>query len=274
MHRHRPLVVSSPAGRAAPHAGRVAACAALGLAALAACACAGGQPGTAQAATGDGVVPTTWYAAEFKGGVTRDWFPEDQIDIDNLPKSMVSYEITSDPDAVEPTPEQQARADAFVKASLDAAKRHGWFDYEKGLADGFELMHADPLHYAHREYIMDDELLNPDKPEFLMYYDTQQGKRLAGVMYLTRSNSERGPQFGGPLTIWHYHVWDSPRCLDGELLVCGDPLPGGDSCELGEPLRRSPEMIHVWFFNHPHGPFASTMTLPPQIVQRLEDRGY
>jgi hypothetical protein len=240
-------------------------CLCLALTALAALSC--GEPRASSRTAG------RRWATEFKGGVTRNWFPEEQIDVNNPPKVMVSYEVTTDPQAVEPTADQRKRAEDFIKASFEAAQRHGWFEFGNGLADGYVLMHSDPLHYVQRDYIMDDELLNPDKPESLMYYDTPSGKRLAGVMYLTRTKDERGPQFGGPLTIWHYHVWESPRCMDGEMLVCGVPLPD-DACEVGVPMRRSPEMMHVWFFNHPHGPFATTMTLPPQIVHRLEERGF
>jgi hypothetical protein len=216
--------------------------------------------------------PTKYWVSKFMGGVTHNWFPEEQLDYANVDEPMVAYEVTTDPNAT-PTAEDQQRAKDFVRATFDAAKRHGWFDYDTGLADGFQLMHDDPLHFAKPEYVEDDEILNPDKPEFLMYYDTERGKMLAGVMYLTRSPHERGPQFGGPLTIWHYHIWDTPRCLKGQMLVCGDPQSTGD-CAEGEATRRSPEMIHVWLFDHPHGRFASTMALPAPIIKILAERGF
>ncbi len=234
-------------------------------------ACTGGEGETAAKPAEKS--EAQWYVSEFMGGVTRHWFPEEQVNFDNPGKSMIAYEVTAFPERTEPTPEQAQRAQELVRASFDAAQRHGWFNYEKGLADGFELMHSDPLHFAKREYVMDNEILNPEKPEFLMYYDTEKGKLLAGVMYLARTNEERGPQVGGPLTIWHYHVWDTPRCLDGELLVCGDPDPTRQ-CAEGEALLRSPEMMHVWLFNHPHGPFSSTMALPPEHIRVLAQRGF
>lgn len=66
----------------------------------------------------------------------------------------------------------------------------------------------------------------------------------------------RGPQVGGPLTLWHYHVWFRPKCLRGGLLSTGE---GRNGCRDGEPSHRSPEMLHLWFLDHPMGRFATTM---------------
>ena len=45
------------------------------------------------------------------------------------------------------------------------------------------------------------------------------------------------------------------------------------SCDEGVPADRSPEMIHVWFIEHPEGAFATTMRLTDDLIDRLaEDR--
>ena len=93
---------------------------------------------------------------------------------------------------------------------------------------------------------------------------------LAGLMFYTRRSDERGPQVGGPLTRWHYHVWASPNCLVDGLLSVGSPRDG--RCARGEPAHRSPEMLHVWFLDHPEGPFATSMWLKPDQLRTLIER--
>ena len=182
------------------------------------------------------------------------------------------YELTRYPDAT-PNPEQQARADELLRHSLEAAQRNGWFDYEQGLAAGFHLKPTlDVLHYAHDDFLRDDRLLDPERPEFLMYYDTPNGKKLAGVMDLARTLVESGPQIGGPLTIWHYHIWAKPMCWEAGIPI-GEPDRYG-ACAEGVFSIRSPEMIHVWFMDHPQGPFATAMTLTPDLIEQLANDHY
>ena len=46
-------------------------------------------------------------------------------------------------------------------------------------------------------------------------YPTAEGQKLAGFMFQTNERYDRGPQLGGPLTVWHYHVFNRLRCVDG-----------------------------------------------------------
>ena len=117
-------------------------------------------------------------------------------------------------------------------------------------------MGKDKEHYPSHEYLFDDKVLDPDRPEFLMYSDTPRGKLLVGYMFFTRTNEEKGPQPGGALTAWHYHPWQPQgRCLLKGLLPVGRPDASGQ-CAEGVLVMRSPEMMHVWFVDHPLGPFA------------------
>ena len=95
-----------------------------------------------------------------------------------------------------------------------------------------------------------------------MYYKTKDGEFLLGVMYL--AIGERGPQVGGPLSKWHYHI-DRRMCYERGVLPIGTVQEDG-SCEKGFPNVRSPEMLHVWFFDHPEGKYATTMGLSEQIL--------
>ncbi|MDP6979308.1 MAG: hypothetical protein QF570_12010 [Myxococcota bacterium] len=200
------------------------------------------------------------------------WRPESEIPAEPQESpAMVLWELTAFEPGSPPTPEQQAAADALLEDCYRAALEHGWYDFEKGLADGFQLMFEDRRHYENREYILDDRVLDPDRPEFLMYYGTPRGKRLSGFMFYTDEPLARGPQPGGNLMIWHYHVWKQTLCLLDGLVSVGV----GDSsgrCKDGTPTHRSPEMLHVWLIDHPEGPFTTSMMLEPRLFRRLVEQ--
>jgi hypothetical protein len=213
-----------------------------------------------------------FYISEY-GGSERSWRPEEVLDAKSLKRPMVTIEVTRFAGQEKPTPEQQRAADELVRRTLQAAKERGWFEFEQAGKDDFQLMHADPIHHGNMDYILDDAVLDPEKPEFLLYYDTAKGKKLAGVMYLVSKPDERGPQVGGPLTIWHYHAWQKAKCLLNGMVVVTEPSADG-SCMVGEPSNRSPEMMHVWFLDHPNGPFSTKMSLPPELLKQLEEREF
>ena len=186
---------------------------------------------------------------------------------------MLIHEVSEFSDRKEPTAAQRAAADDLAARSVAAAMVNGWFDYANGVRDGYTLMFGDEVHYVNREYALDDVILDPERPEFLMYYDTDAGKKLAGFMFYTRSMDEWGPQIGGPLTVWHFHTWNREICLAGGIFAIA--LPENGRCLLGIPAWRSPQMMHVWLLDHPSGRFASSMKLEPMLLKRLiSKRGY
>ncbi|MEE2663656.1 MAG: hypothetical protein VX681_06025 [Myxococcota bacterium] len=203
------------------------------------------------------------------------WIPEREVTREPQREPvMVIWELDSSPDRL-PTAAERAAADDLVARSWDAVARHGWFDFQRARADGYRLLHGDKRHYYNEDHIFDDAILDPDRPEFLMYYGTPRGQKLAGLMFYTRRPGEPGPQIGGPLTRWHFHVWAEPNCLVGGLLSVATATRGvgGDGdCERGAPEHRSPEMLHVWLLEHPEGPFATSMWLRPEQLRSLIDR--
>jgi hypothetical protein len=187
------------------------------------------------------------------------WIPESEVPRrPQIEPAMVIWEVSEPDPTAPPTPAQRTAAAALVARCREEAERRGWFDFRQGLADGYRLMVGDRRHYVNAEHLFDDAVLDCTRPEFLMYYGTPRGKLLAGVMFYARAADERGPQIGGPLTLWHYHIWFRPKCLRGGLLLTGE---GRNGCRDGDPSHRSPEMLHVWFLDHPDGPFATTMWL-------------
>lgn len=229
--------------------------------------------GPASATALEKLVKGHWYVSRF-GGPERKWRFGDggQIAPQKRP-GMLIYEMTQFP-GPKVTEAQQDAADELLVASHRAALENGWYDYEKGMASGYELQFNDEAHYVNRKFLFDDGLLDPTRPEFLMYYDTSLGKRLVGFMFYVKRARAHGPQVGGPLTTWHFHVWSSPHCFIGGLHAIGVPNAKG-ACERGRPASRSPEMLHVWLVDHPSGPFATRMRIGPPLLERLvRERGF
>jgi hypothetical protein len=199
-----------------------------------------------------------WYLSDFFRRVEQ-WVPEAGVDLNELQLGM--YELTQYPNQ-EPTQAQRDAADKIINDSYETAVRNGWLSKEKGLSDGYEAMYGDPVHFVNVEYVFDGETLNPEKPEVLMYYQTPEGDFLMGVMFL--AIGERGPQVAGPLSKWHYHI-DRRMCYEQGVLPIGSKDEQG-ACAAGFPNIRSPEMLHLWFFDHPEGRFATKMGLSGQTL--------
>ena len=101
------------------------------------------------------------------------------------------------------------------------------------------------------------------------------------------SNTE-GEQIGGPLTVWHYH----PVRTEGrthnvpfyirELVNRSKSINSTDEFfritgvefknieDYIENRRRTSEMIHVWFVEHPEGPFGTSMSVPVENLEKPE----
>jgi hypothetical protein len=58
-----------------------------------------------------------------------------------------------------------------------------------------------------------------------------------------------------------------PRCIRDGVIGIGYAELG--ECEEGDPSFRSPEMLHVWLFDHPAGRFSSMMHLSDATVKEM-----
>jgi hypothetical protein len=189
---------------------------------------------------------------------------------------MIVWEVSEYPPGSVPTPAQLAAGDDMIERCYEAALRHGWHEYDRGLADGYRSI--DSYHYRNDEYMVDDHVIDPDRPEALMYIATPPDgqQHLAGIMFYAKNREARGPQFGGPLTIWHWHTWLRPQCIVDDLSVNWSV---NGKCKRGVPDQYSGEMMHVWLVDHPVGPFGSPMFLPYKdliagLEKRFEERGF
>jgi hypothetical protein len=152
------------------------------------------------------------------------------------------------PDVAAATDEQRARAEALWKASVATAER--WRDPEAAVAAGFRFRDGEAgperrvrfLHVPNPAWRADGRVLDPDRPETLVYWNGPGGElTLVGVMY-TAARGAPGPAVGGPITRWHEHE----SCRDPVTRAkLGRPVDG--ACPQGQVYRRSGEMMHVWF---------------------------
>lgn len=212
---------------------------------------------------------TEWYVRELNWrGYKGEWMPAEELSTRDYPLIETSQ---YHPDC-KPTPQQEAWAEDFLHRSYLSAVEHGWFDYDKGAEDGFVPYKPNARngnHFVNVEYSLDDRILDPERPEYLMYYKTADGgMQLVGFMYFVRELEEKGPQPGGPLTVWHYHQFAIPGCLYNMQMFSAKEGPDGYYCEDGDLVgHESPEMLHIWFVDHPEGDYATSMTLPPGVLE-------
>ena len=141
-----------------------------------------------------------------------------------------------------PTLEQQEAADKLAAETKAGVAKY--VDFSAAEADGYQPSSPSwrPItHYLNPGYHRDGEILDPDRPEALVYANTSEGAVLLGAMYLMSEPGDSGPQIGGCLTQWHAHS------LRGWA---------------------TPEMMHVWSIDVPGGPFSELR--PRQFVESLE----
>jgi hypothetical protein len=159
------------------------------------------------------------------------------------------------------TPEQQARAEALVVATMrdlpafaDVATLPALGYRSIGdSSTGFE-------HYINYGYIADEAFLDPTKPESLVYRVDGDARTLVSAMFIARQRPIDDPElvdYGGPLMQWHVHenlCWavgdDGPKVV-GVLDDAGNCPPGSVNAGGDNP------MVHVWITPHECGPFAA-----------------
>ena len=159
------------------------------------------------------------------------------------------------------TAQQRQWAEDFYHRSLASTLKHGWFDIDKALQQGFQADRINRTHYPNLDNMFDDVILDPDRPEWLVYHDSPDGKVLMALMFFTRELVEVGPTPAGPLAQWHYHPYRYERCAVKGLWTVGKTDSDG-KCAEGIPVTRTPEMFHVWFIDHPLGCFTEMKIVP------------
>jgi hypothetical protein len=159
------------------------------------------------------------------------------------------------------TPAQQAAAENLISATLLTLPH--WEDFAVAEAEGFRSIgdgFTGSEHFINWDFAADDNVLDPARPESLMYDTTGGGRRLVAAMYMAAPGTslDAVPELGGALTQWHIHdnLCFLPGSGDAGPRVAGLTDATG-AC--GEGLIQFPAtpMIHVWIESHPCGPFAA-----------------
>lgn len=113
-------------------------------------------------------------------------------------------------------------------------------------------------HWLNRAYFNDGDILDPARPEGLVYLETGHGLRLVAAMFVMDRAGQTPPVVRG--ATWHHHVW-----CQGTGGI-GIPLPG-KACPPGTSLQTGPEMLHVWMPGIDIPAFATSMA--PSVVCHL-----
>lgn len=169
------------------------------------------------------------------------------------------------------TAKQQAEAENLVSTTLLGLPQ--WADQKVAEAAGFRSIGdggTGTEHLVNQGYMDDDVILDPDKPESLVY-DVKDGKKtLSAAMYMMKTGTPLAdvPKLGGALMQWHTH---QNLCYNAQGKVSGITNAAGD-CPKG--LFKPPEtpMIHVWIRQNECGPFAALEGIGAGAIADGEER--
>ena len=155
----------------------------------------------------------------------------------------------------DPTPAERAAAADFLVATRTALARYS--DPARAAVDGYRVngLAGIDFHASNPAYEHDDRVLDPARPETLVYAVAPDGRPvLLGAMFLMPSLHQPGPTIGGPLTVWHAHEHIcfslTPPGLAGLLSPLG-------MCPVGSiDVPLTAEMIHIWIVPGAPQPFG------------------
>jgi len=113
-------------------------------------------------------------------------------------------------------------------------------------------------HYVNWSYVDDGHILDPARPESIVYQRRDGAQVAVAAMYSLPLGSTFAdvPDVGGALTQWHVH---RNLCLtnDPEQKIILRFTAGDGSCPPGTSKASNTPMLHVWTVPNPCGPFAA-----------------
>jgi len=113
-------------------------------------------------------------------------------------------------------------------------------------------------HFVNWSYVDDGHILDPKRPESLVYEVRNGRQSVVAAMYMLPFHSTFAdvPDVGGGLTQWHVHA---DLCLTNDptqKFVAGFAALNGP-CPAGTTKAGNQPMLHVWSIPNPCGPFAA-----------------
>jgi hypothetical protein len=157
------------------------------------------------------------------------------------------------------TPAEQTRAEKLLRATLTDLPKFS--DPATAEAAGYRSI-GDSVtgdeHYVKWAYVDDGDILDPKKPESLVY-EWRGGKQsLVAAMFMLPFGSHFTdiPDVGGALTQWHVH---RDLCLtdDPEQKIVAGLTSVDAACRPGTTKAGDTPMLHVWIVPNECGPFAA-----------------
>lgn len=142
------------------------------------------------------------------------------------------------------TPEEVAAATSVWLTAVTALAPYR--DPQRAAEDGYEVegIHGLDFHASNPGHAADGRIVDPTRPEDLIYAEGPNGPVLLGAMFEMPDGAGPGPAFGGPLTVWHAHEHICFGLIPLGMTGLLSPLGG---CPMGSvDITRTPEMIHVW----------------------------
>ena len=172
------------------------------------------------------------------------------------------------------TPAEQLRAEKLIEKTIADLKFFA--TPAEAYAAGYRTI-GDSLtgdeHYINWSYVDDGHILDPARPESVVYENHGDGQRAVAAMYMLPFGATfaQVPDVGGSLTQWHVH---RDLCLTNnpqQKIVAG--LTSGDgTCPAGTSKAGNTPMLHVWITPNPCGPFAALEGIGAGQVPKGETR--
>jgi hypothetical protein len=157
------------------------------------------------------------------------------------------------------TPAEQHRAETLLRETIVDLRR---FEYpSEAMAAGYRSI-GDRLtgdeHYVNWADVNDGHILDPTRPESLVYEVRDGRQQIAAAMYMLPFGSRftDAPDVGGALTQWHVHA---DLCLTNsadDKTLSGFTSVNG-VCPPGSSKAGDTPMLHVWVVPNVCGPFAA-----------------
>jgi hypothetical protein len=175
------------------------------------------------------------------------------------------------------TPAQQHRAETLIRRTIADLRRYA--SPAAAYAAGYRSIgdHVDAEHYVNWSYTDDGHVLDPQRPESIVYQYRGGRQQAVAAMYQLPFGSSFAdvPDVGGPLTQWHVHanlcLSDDPQ----QKILTGFTEING-SCPPGTSKASNTPMLHVWIVPTPCGPFAAleggTGQVPHGETRRCDTR--
>ncbi len=157
------------------------------------------------------------------------------------------------------TPAEQHRAETLVRETIVDLRKYEYPSqaYAAGYRSIGDALTGDE-HYVKWSNVDDGHILDPTRPESLVYEKRDGKQQVVAAMYMMPFGSRFTdvPDVGGALTQWHIHA---------DLCLTNDPvqktLSGATTingqCPPGSSKAGSMPMLHVWVVPNPCGPFAA-----------------